>query len=281
MISELHYDPKAPTASETSAGITDGDDFEFVEMRNISATATLNLNGVHFTAGIAYTFPATTLAPGATLVVPRRASAFALRHSGVPTAPEYYQASGNVFSNNGEAVVLADATGADIVRFTYGIALPWPATPHGSGPSLVLIAPTTNPDPANPLHWRASASDDGNPGTSDALALPANLLGDDNGNGITNLVEHALGAGAFPSIGSATVLGASYVTFTLERNALADVSWDLESSATLAGWTPAGAAYAITARNPLPGGVERVTLRALAPASGSAYFLRAKLTAQP
>ena len=281
VISELHYDPKAPTAAEASAGITDGDDFEFVEVRNISATATLNLSGVHFTAGITYTFPATTLAPGATLVAPRRASAFALRHSGVPTAPEYYQASGNVFSNNGEAVVLADATGAEIVRFTYGIALPWPATPHGSGPSLVLIAPKTNPDPANPLHWRASAADDGNPGASDALTLPANLLGDDDGDGINNLTEHALGAGAFPSIGRETVLGAAYVTFTLERAALADVSWDLESSATLAGWVPAGAAYAITARSSLPGGVERVTLRALAPASGPAYFLRAKLTAQP
>ncbi len=281
VISELHYDPKAPTAAEISAGITDGDDFEFVEVRNISATATLSLSGVHFTNALTYTFPATTLAPGAMLVVPRRAAAFALRHPGVPTAPEYYQASGNVFSNSGEELALADVNGADIVRFTYGAALPWPAEPHGTGPSLVLIAPTTNPDPTNPLHWRASAGDDGNPGASDALTLPANLLGDDNGNGISNLVEHALGAGAFPSIGSATVLGASYVTFTLERAALADVSWDLESSATLSGWVPAGAAYAITARSALPGGIERVTLRGLAPAGGTASFLRARLSAQP
>lgn len=156
--------------------------------------------------------------------------------------------------------------------------MPWPASPDGTGPSLVLIAPKTNPDPANPLHWRAGIT---NPGTTDATGLPANLLGDDDGDGLTNLAEHARGAGAFPSIGRESVLGASHVTFTLERTALADVSWDMESSAALSGWVPAGAAFEITARSSLPGGVERVVLRSLSPTLVPTHFYRAKLTAQP
>ena len=280
VVSELHYNPAAPSAGEISAGYTDRDDFEFVELRNIGAP-TVNLAGCHFVGGLDYTFPSATLAPGAYAVIARRSAAFAMRHPGVTPLGEYYQAGANFLSNGGEEIALTAASGADIVRFSYGDSLPWPASPDGTGPSLVLIAPKTNPDPANPLHWRASAASSGNPGTSDALTLPANLLGDDDGDGLKNITEHAIGAGAFPAIGRETVLGASHVTFTLERAALADVSWDLESSAALAGWVPAGAAYEITVRSALPGGVERVTLRALAPASGPAYFLRGKLTAQP
>ena len=77
------------------------------------------------------------------------------------------------------------------------------------------------------------------------------------------------------------MLGASLTTFTLERAALADVNWDLENTATLNGWGPAGAAYEISARSGLPGGIERVTLRAINPYSGTSLFLRAKLTARP
>ena len=280
VVSELHYNPAAVTAGEISAGYSDKDDFEFIELRNTGAQ-TVNLAGCHFTGGMDYTFPAVTLAPGAYAVIARRSAAFAMRHPGVTPLGEYYQAGVNFLSNGGEEVALTAASSADIARFSYGDSLPWPASPDGTGPSLVLIAPKTNPDPANPLHWRASAASHGNPGASDAPALPANLLGDNDGDGIKNITEHAIGAGAFPSIGRETVLGASHVTFTLERAALADVSWDLESSTALAGWVPAGAAYEITVRSALPGGVERVTLRALAPASGPAYFLRGKLTAQP
>ncbi len=43
----------------------DGSGLEFIELFNISDSLTLNLEGIAFTGGINYTFPAgTTLAPG-------------------------------------------------------------------------------------------------------------------------------------------------------------------------------------------------------------------------
>ena len=164
------------------------------------------------------------------------------------------------------------------MRFTYGDSVKWPSSPDGAGPSLVLIAPKTNPDPTNPLHWRAGTP---NPGATDALTLPASLTGDDDGDGINNEIEHAIGAGAFPKMGREIVGVATHATFTLERANLADVSWDLESSATLAAWTSANVAYEITTRAALPGGLERITLRSVSPAPVPAHFLRAKLTARP
>ena len=280
VISELYYNPAAPGASEISAGYTDNNDFEFIEVRNISAQ-TVNLAGCRFAAGIDYNFPSTTLAPGAYAVVARRTAAFTLRHSGIPALGEYYQPGANVLGNGGEEIALIGANSADIVRFSYGDNLPWPASPDGTGPSLVLIAPKTNPDPTNPLHWRASAANEGNPRTTDALALPASLTGDDDGDGISNEMEHAIGAGAFPKIGRDMLVDGPHVTFTLERSALADVRWDLENSASLAGWGPVGTAYEIIVRTNLPGGLERVTVRAVAPTSGSSLFLRAKVTAKP
>ncbi len=280
VISELHYNPATASPSEISAGYSDHDDFEFVEVRNIGAQ-TVNLTGCRFVAGIDFTFPAATLAPGAYAVVARRSAAFALRHPGVTPIGEYYQPGANVLSNGGEEVALIAASGADIARFTYADNLPWPASPDGTGPSLVLIAPKTNPDPTNPLHWRASAGNEGNAGTTDGLALPANLAGDDDNDGILNIVEHATGSGSFPKAGRETVLGVSLATFTLERISLADVSWDLENSAVLATWAPVGTAYEITTRTSLPGGIERVTLRSVSPAPTPAHFLRAKLTAKP
>ncbi|MEO7318201.1 MAG: lamin tail domain-containing protein, partial [Chthoniobacteraceae bacterium] len=280
VISELHYNPAVPTAGEISAGYTDNDDFEFIELRNIG-TQTVNLAGCQFVGGIDYAFPITTLAPGAYTVIARRTAAFALRHSGVPVLGEYYQPGANFLDNGGEEIALIAASGLDIVRFSYGDGVKWPATPDGTGPSLVLIAAKTNPDPANPLHWRASAANHGNPRASDALALPASLTGDSDGDGINNEIEHAIGAGAFPKIGREIVGVASHVTFTLERSALADVSWDLESSPTLSSWATAGAYYEITARSILPGSIERVTLRTIAPAPVPPYFLRPKLTAKP
>ena len=277
VISELHYNPGAPTAGEIGAGYPDNNDFEFIEIRNI-ATQTVNLAGCQFAGGIAYPFPSTTLAPGTYAVVARRSAAFAVRHPGVAVLGEYYQPGANVLSNGGEEIALMAASGADIVRFTYGDTLPWPASPDGTGPSLVLIAPKTNPDPTNPLHWRAGTP---NPRTTDALALPGSLAGDEDGDGINNEIEHAIGAGAFPKMGRETVLGASYVTFTLERNSLADVSWDLEGSATLSGWAAANRFYEITARASLPGNIERITLRSIAPAPAPSLFLRAKLSAKP
>ena len=281
VVSELHYHPVNPSASEQSAGFTDADDFEFIEVQNIGA-ATVNLNGVRFVGGIDYAFPATTLGPGGTLVVPRRATAFARRHPGVPVAPEYFQTGTNQLDNGGEELALIAATGADIVRFTYDDVFPWPTTPDGTGPSLVLIAPALNPNGNDPLNWRASAASDGNPNASDATAPPANPGSDGNGNGLADIVDYALGGGALPVAGSTLVATVPFPTFTFERDSRADVSWEIQTSANLQSWAAAGATLTPTARTPLGGGRERITLRGTAPLSGTPpQFLRARLRTQP
>jgi len=238
---------------------------------------------VRFITGLDYTFPASTLAPGATLVVPRRAAAFALRHPGVPVAPEYFQGDGsNSLNNNGEDLALIAAGGADIVRFSYGDSLPWPTTPDGSGPSLVLIAPMLNPDPADPLHWRASASIDGNPNASDATSSPANPGGDQNGNGLSNGLEYWLGGGPLPFTSSTLVNGVSYLAYTFERDPYADATSDIQTSPDLSNWTLAGTTLIPIARTTVAGGRERVTVRAATPLSGSPkQFLRMRVRTQP
>ena len=55
VISEIMYNPGAPTAAEITAGFTDGDAFEFLELQNISATNTISLANCVFTAGISST----------------------------------------------------------------------------------------------------------------------------------------------------------------------------------------------------------------------------------
>ncbi|MBN2474814.1 MAG: lamin tail domain-containing protein [Pirellulales bacterium] len=55
VISELNYNPYAPAAAEEAAGYTDNDDFEFIELGNVGSE-TIDLTGVEFVDGIAFTF---------------------------------------------------------------------------------------------------------------------------------------------------------------------------------------------------------------------------------
>ncbi len=163
VISELMYHPAAGGS-------------EFVEIMNIGAQK-INLTNCSFTLGINYDFPnGATLLPGARFVI---------------TAGQFL--NGKVLSNGGEQVRLIDALGAEIKDFTYSDNDPWPGTPDGLGPSLVLIAPQSNPDHKLAASWRASVAAGGNPGTGDGISLLINPLGDDDQDGWTNLVEHALG----------------------------------------------------------------------------------------
>ena len=271
VISEIHYNPANPVGGELSAS-SDNDEFEFIEIRNISAQ-TVSLAGCRIVGGIDYTFANTTLAAGAYAVIPRNTAAFNARYPGVPTLAHYYVAGDNFLANGGEEIALISAGAIDISRVAFNDSgsVKWPATPDGNGPSLVLIAPLTNPDATDPLHWRASATANGNPGTSDAIAAPVAPTQ-------AELLDFAIGTGAMPVAGSELVVGARTMNFTLERNPFADADWTLESVATLTGtWAPVGATYEITARTTLPGGIERVTLRCTTPMSGTSGFLRGKL----
>jgi len=156
LITELMYHPPGTTN-------IDGDQFEFIELKNVSGT-TLELSGVHFTGGINYTSPVGTfLAPGQFAVLVGDPSAFTNRYPGVPVFGVY---SGKL-SNSGETLSLVHVNEAPIFSVNYGTRPPWPAAADGTGFSLVPVNPNLNPDPDNPVNWRASSTIGGSPGADD------------------------------------------------------------------------------------------------------------------
>ena len=73
------------------------------------------------------------------------------------------QFNGNL-NNGGERVTLVDSEGVEIQSFKYDDKSPWPESPDGQGPSLVLMNSLSGPDHSDPESWRASGSDGGSPG---------------------------------------------------------------------------------------------------------------------
>ena len=205
VISELHYHP-APGGAE------------FIELMNISGSA-VDLSACSFTQGITYTFPTPTfLNAGQRLVL----------NEGSYTGG---------LSDGGERLTLMAPDGTTIIRsFIYGDAAPWPVEADGSGPSLVLIAPQTNPDHALPVNWRASTVAGGNPGSDDAIHFTGTANADDNSNGWSNLVEYALGQS--PLITHATTPDGLTMTIPRVPNA-DDARITGEVSTALTGWTAA------------------------------------------
>ncbi len=155
VVSELMYHPSIIDAGS-----------EFIEIMNISSADTLDLTGVHFSDGITFAFPLSyTLGPGQRAILVADPAAFVAVHPGDPIAGIY---SGGL-DNGGERVALSDSMSAEFLAFIYDDKRPWPETPDGIGPSLVLIAPTTAPDHTLAINWRASISNGGNPGGTDRI----------------------------------------------------------------------------------------------------------------
>ncbi|XAL99912.1 CotH kinase family protein [Phycisphaeraceae bacterium D3-23] len=185
-ITEVHYNPVGPSASEQGAGFTDGDQFEFLEVLNVSAD-TVDFKGVTFGAGLTMSVGEfAELAPGQRGVFVSDAAAFQERYgTGVTILGTY---TGNL-SNGGEAISLNDnKTGGVIKAFTFedgtGVGEEgWPTTPDGDGPSLVVI--DTEGDYNDGNNWKASTATHGTPGASEA----ADILGDINGDGFVGAAD--------------------------------------------------------------------------------------------
>ncbi len=255
VVSGFHYNPAA----------VDGE--EFIEIMNISLLNSIDLTGCGFTDGIDYAFPSgPILAPGARLVI---------------TSAQFQNATG--LSNGGERITLKALGGAVIRDFTYDDAPPWPTTADGMGPSLVLIAPLTNPDHNNPANWRTSTGVGVNPGTDDALHFTGNPGDDDDRDGLAKLMEYSLGtsdstAGSLnlqPRNG--TDAGQPFLEITVTRQLNADdASFLVESSSDLGAWSSAGA----TLRTSTPGAAGAVTevWRLSVPAPGDRLYVRCRST---
>ncbi len=165
LITEIMYHPPA------AAGL-DGDEFEFVELKNVAGTP-LELSGVRFTSGIQYTFPiGSFIAPGQFIVLVRNPVAFASKYPGVRVDGVYT----NGLSNNGETLTLAHLTGTPIFSVGYGTRPPWPELADGGGFSLTPVNPNFNPNPNDPLNWRASTQIGGSPGADEPASNVPRVL---------------------------------------------------------------------------------------------------------
>ena len=291
-ISQIHYNPAG------SGNLT-----QFVEVMNIGAQ-TIDLTNVHFTLGIQFTFAASTLlAPGARLVVVRDQAAFTAAYPTVPGAQiAGVFANGTTLDTGGERLQLLDASNAVIRDFSYNNKDPWPESPDGNGPSLVLLRPTTNPDHSLGINWRASYAIGGSPGADDALSYNTWAgtngitdligIGDDDGDGYFNLVEYALGMNPHQSSTAAkpvvatqavNVLGvvSDYLTITITRPiGRDDVSYAAEGcTAVNATWTPAILIAPPTFNG---NGTETLTWRHANPKTGNPQqFLHLRITRLP
>ena len=196
VISEFSYRPNDPSAAEIAAGFDDQDDFEFIELLNISNDS-LDLSTLEFNLGVTFDFstisdPADrTLAPGERVLLVEDADAFAMRH-GTP-ARVIGQWTG-ALDNSSETLRLQIRGGAMIQEFTYDDGVPWPECADGDGYSLTLIAPDTAPNHDDPFSWRCSIQLDGSPGASDAVPFVGNALDDLDGDQLAALIEYALGS---------------------------------------------------------------------------------------
>jgi hypothetical protein len=157
-ITEIMYNA-APTIGE----LTDAEEFEFVELKNISTTDTLDLAGVRFIEGITFDFTGsaiTSLAPGARALVVKNTTAFGARYgTSLPVAGQYL---GNL-DNSGERIRLVDATNEEIHDFDYEDD--WYPITDGGGFSLAIV--DENADPGlwdSKLNWRPSGQEHGAPG---------------------------------------------------------------------------------------------------------------------
>jgi hypothetical protein len=275
VVSEIMYHPAPPSPTELSAGFTDADQFEFIELTN-AGKAPVSLDNVRFTDGITFAFaPGRTLPPGGRTLTVRDRAAFASRY---PLAAAFMAdgafTGGTGLNNNGETLTLVGADGFVIRSFAYRDSAPWPTTPDGSGPSLVLIAPASLPDHSIAANWRASTADGGNPANSDATPFTGNPSADDDADGLPALMEYALGSSdSTPDLSrlpSATLTPDGFMEFTFTRNPAAeDATLVIESSPALQSWSTGG--FAIVSESARPDGSLTVTARSLTPATGSLY----------
>ena len=280
MITEIMYNPQNATPAEIAAGYSTSD-FEYLELKNISTTQTLDLTELRFTKGIDFDFAGsaiTSLAPGDYVLVVSNIAAFELRHGpGLPVAGEWED--GDKLDNGGENLKLSFGTGSAIHEFTYSDDQPWPESPDGDGPSLVLIAPESTPSHADPLNWRPSIVIGGTPGSSDATTFSGDPTADDDNDGSNAFLEYFLGTSdAVASTEGLPIVGTglfddgfgtfrTYPTFTFQINLAAeDLTYEVQRSDDLSpgSWT-SGAALSLVSSTDNSDGTATIVWRSTTP----------------
>ncbi len=169
-ISEIMYAPAELSQAERDAGYGNPEDFEFVELMNVSGDVDLNLNSVAFVDGVALTVDDdVALAAGERVVVVRNQEAFEFRYGTEPRVIGQYEQR---LRNEGEDIRLVDPAGGEILNFEYASAGRWPGRADGKGAALEMALPyeTAAADYGNSEVWQSSIRFGGTPGAEPAAA---------------------------------------------------------------------------------------------------------------
>ncbi len=170
-ITEIHFNPPAGPV-----GVSLPDELEFLELRNLSPSESLDLAGIRFVDGVDFDFSTSTvkrLDPGARLVIVANASAFAARYGAtVPVAGQYV----GRLDNGGERLRLVDAQGEEILDFGFK---DWFPGADGGGFSMEVVDEQASPDRwGDKTQWRVGSVLGGSPGSggpAEGLRLSAEL----------------------------------------------------------------------------------------------------------
>ena len=167
-ISEIHYNPAAPTASELAAGFDNNNDFEFIEIYNPSSSGAINLNGVQFNDGVEFDFGNVNLQAGQRAVIVENINAFTERYG--DNVNVLGQWSG-ALNNDGERVTLVDGDLNEIMSVNYGNNDPWYNAADGNGFSLVLEDAVNTPvdELGKYYNWTSSTVFGGTPGEASVV----------------------------------------------------------------------------------------------------------------
>jgi len=301
VVSEIMYNPPGPTSAEQAAGFNNDNMFEYLEVQNIS-TESVDMAGVSFPNGFTFDWPAADvnlriLAPGERAVLVGHLAAFHFRYAPGPGIKIAGVFDGNL-GNGGERLVMSGPLGV-IKDFAYSDDPPWPVEADGDGYSLVLNNPAANPDHNFAVNWRASFEIRGTPGTAAGPPGPnaASALLDDDGDGMSNLMEHATGtlgnSGAsqhWPATGMVELIVApatapdDYLTFSYTRGRAADgFALDPLVSTALTGWQPLSTLFTLMGQTNNPDGTATITWRSTGPASAlpSRLYLKVQAALNP
>jgi hypothetical protein len=248
MITEIMYAPNPPSATEAAAGFVTSD-FEFVELKNITAEPVL-LTNVRFTKGVDFDFSDGAILPANSYgIVARNTNGFSARYG--TNALVFGAFAPDQLANEGEDLKLSYGAGIPIHEFTYLNVSPWPT--NLSGRSIVLMAPETRPALTNGANWRASGLVGGTPGSGDGQSYAewkaANGITSDNddldGDGLTAFLEYVTGGD--PRVASTERLpslnydeASGTIRAVVYRNpGASEGRYELQSSTDLASWTSA------------------------------------------
>ncbi|MBT7983579.1 MAG: hypothetical protein HN584_13540 [Akkermansiaceae bacterium] len=252
-ISELMFNPGPPTEEEKAAGFIENDDFEFIELLNISSEVH-DLSNYELLGAVRIRFNDFSIQPGQRVVIVKRVRAFRARYGdSVPVIGEY---SGNL-NNNYEELILRDPSDQTILDFNY--FGDWYESTDGKGHSLNIVNANGGPVFWSVEDgWRPSKSIHGSPGKksdpyfswawnnfSDSAAIDSSISGeleDPDNDSLANIAEYALGTdptthdeGCFHSVADEDGKKFMVLTHTI-AGSVTDVEMVLERSSDLKTW---------------------------------------------